>query len=108
MVANKVGIGTAIKERYTRKNGNSLFGADRGEIALPYSRQYRVGRMAETCLWEAVPGAYYAVYKSNGEGKLATFVELPERLLSSCPAKGVYCVTALDKANAESRIFRAW
>lgn len=42
MVANKVGIGTAIKEIYKKKNGNSLFGADRGEIAL-YSRQGQDG-----------------------------------------------------------------
>jgi len=101
MVANKVGIGTAIKEIYKKKTVIPYLG--RTEAKLP-STPVKVRTDGGNLSWEAVPGAYYAVYKSNGEGKLATLVGITRETSFKLPGKGTYCVTALDKANAESRI----
>lgn len=101
VVANKVGIGTAIKEIYKKKTVIPYLG--RTEAKLP-STPVKVRTDGGNLSWEAVSGAYYAVYKSNGEGKLATLVGITRETSFKLPGKGTYCVTALDKANAESRI----
>ena len=101
VVANKVGIGTAIKEIYKKKTVIPYLG--RTEAKLP-STPVKVRTDGGNLSWEAVSGAYYAVYKSNGEGKLATLVGTTRETSFKLPGKGTYCVTALDKANAESRI----
>lgn len=101
IVANKVGIGTAIKEIYKKKTVIPYLG--RTEAELP-SAPANVKANGATLSWSAVPGAYYAVYKSNGDGKLATFVGTTRETSFKLPGKGTYCVTALDKVNAESVI----
>lgn len=75
----------------------------RTEAKLP-STPVKVRTDGGNLSWEAVSGAYYAVYKSNGEGKLATLVGTTRETSFKLPGKGTYCVTALDKANAESKI----
>ena len=69
VVKKKEIVGTAIKEIYKKKTVIPYLG--RTEAKLP-STPVKVRTDGGNLSWEAVSGAYYAVYKSNGEGKLAT------------------------------------
>ena len=71
MVANKVGIGTAIKEIYKKKTVIPYLG--RTEAKLPSTPVKGQDGWRKLVLGSGTR-RYYAVYKSNGEGKLATLV----------------------------------
>lgn len=101
MVENKVGIGTAIKDVYKKKTVIPYLGRIEAQLPAIPSNVKMDGNMLS---WSAVPGAYYAVYKSNGEGKVADFIGTTKETLFKVSEKGTYCVTALDKVNAESKI----
>ena len=58
-----------------------------------------------TLNWDEVKNAkYYAVYKSNGNKKMATLIETVDGLSFQITEKGKYFVTALDSNNLQSTI----
>lgn len=101
MVASRVGIGTVIGEIYKKKTVIPCL--ERTEAKLP-STLVKVRTDDGNLSWEAILGAYYTVYKDNGKGRLATLVGITRETSLKLLGRGVYCVTALDRANAESRI----
>lgn len=55
--------------------------------------------------WDAVPDCYYAVYRNNGDGNVATLVKITYDTEVEVPENGNYFVTALTRGlNAESMI----
>lgn len=58
-----------------------------------------------TLNWDEVKNAkYYAVYKSNGDKRIATLIETVDGLSFQLTEKGKYFVTALDSNNLQSAI----
>ena len=55
--------------------------------------------------WSGVSNCYYAVYRSNGDGNMATLVSITYDTTVEVPAAGQYFVTAVTMGlNAESKI----
>ena len=55
--------------------------------------------------WDAVKECYYAVYRSNGDKKEATLVEITTKTSYAMPEDGKYFITAVNKHdNSESEI----
>ena len=98
---NKVGITNAIKEIYKKPTLLPYLG--RTDAQLP-ATPTNVKMSGNTLSWNAAGEVYYAIYKSNGEGKVADFVGTTKETSFKVSAKGTYCVTALNKVNAESKI----
>lgn len=101
LVENKVGIANTIKEIYKKPTLPPYLGrTDAQQPATPTN----VKMNGNTLSWSAVENAYYAIYKSNGEGKTADLIGSTKETSFKVPEKGTYCVTALNKHNVESKI----
>lgn len=101
LVENKVGIADAVREIYKKP------------VLIPYlGRVPAVAPAAPAHLkisgnslsWSEVSGAYYAVYKSNGEKQVATLIGTTRETKFTLPEKGTYFVTAVNEVNAESEM----
>lgn len=101
LVENKVGIANAIKDIYKKPALLPYLG--RTNTQLP-AAPGNVKVSGNSLSWSAVADAYYAIYKSNGDGKVADLIGITKESSFKLSAKGNYFVTALDKHHAESAI----
>lgn len=102
LVQNKVNIMDVIKNVYA--NPAVLPYVGKSTPVLP-SAPDNVRVSGTQLQWDAVSGAYYAVYRSNGNGKVATVISVTRETSVELPEKGTYFVTAVNsKNNAESTL----
>jgi hypothetical protein len=99
LIANKMGIVSVIESQYASPAIPPVFGKSTVTLAAPTG----VSQSSGTLSWTAVGAAtHYAVYKSNGDKKVATLMGTTTALSYKLPSSGTFFVTALNKANAES------
>lgn len=102
LLQNPVQIMDVIKKVYATPAILPYLG--KGEPILP-TAPTNVRINGTTLQWDAVPNAYYAVYRSNGNGKEATVESTTHDTSITLSQKGTYFVTALNiKNNAESKL----
>ncbi len=104
LVENKVGIMNVIKEVY--KNPVLLPYLGRNAAVIPATpTNLRVN--GDNLSWEEVQNTYYAVYKSNGSGQVASLIGTTKTSNYRLTERGTYYVTALSKNSAESELSNA-
>ncbi len=102
LTENRVGITDAIKGLYAKPVLPPYLGRDK---ASQPSAPSQLAVSGATLSWRAVSGAaYYAVYRSNGDGAEADLVGTAEETSFALPGKGTYFVTALTSRHAESPV----
>lgn len=100
---NKCDVKSVIRKQYATKALIPFYGKYTAvKPATPENVQLIEG--GKLC-WDAVKDCYYAVYRSNGNGKTATLVNVTTALSYTLSEEGKYFVTAVSKKdNSESAI----
>lgn len=100
LLQNKANIMDVIQKAYAHPAVLPYVGKDEPVLPMAPSGLRINGSQLQ---WNAVSGAYYAVYRSNGTGNVATVVSVTRDPFVSLLEKGTYFVTAIDANNhAES------
>lgn len=103
MVTNRCDINSVIKNRYARKALVPFYGKYT-EVKPAAPGNVRILDVSNLT-WDAVKECYYAVYRSNGDKKEATLVEVTTKTSYAMPEDGKYFITAVNKHdNSESEI----
>lgn len=101
LVENKVGIADAIKAIYSQTVLPPYLGRT---PAVAPSKPANVKIKGNIMSWDEVTGAHYAVYKSNGESKVASLIQVTKDTKCNLADIGTYFVTAISPDNAESEL----
>lgn len=102
LMDNKLGLTNIISSNYSKKALVPYF-CSAPEASVRPAAPSQVKITGKNLTWKASPGAKcYAVYKVSINKKTAVLVGVTEGLSYTIPARGIYCVTALSKENAES------
>lgn len=99
LVENQVGIAEAIKEIYKKPALLPYLG--RVPAVVP-SLPIHIKIEGSILSWSEVADAHYAVYKSNGNTRIASLIGITRDTKFNLTEKGSYFVTAISNNNAES------
>lgn len=100
LVENKIGITNLLTDIYKNKVIPPYLG--REEVQKPNAPVLALN--GSKLSWDNVNAAYYAIYKDNGDGKIATLIGTTKETTFNATTKGIYYVTALNKKHAESEL----
>lgn len=102
MQTNPLKTNEVIKEHYNKLELPPYLGV---ETMVQPAAPENVKADGKMLSWDAVPDCYYAVYRNNGDGNVATLVKITYGTEVEVPENGNYFVTALTRGlNAESMI----
>lgn len=103
IVKNRCNIDSVLEARYAEKALVPFYG--KYASIKPASPSNVMILKINNLTWDGVDGAYYAVYRSNGDKKVATLVGVTRDTSFELPEDGNYFVTAVNKKdNSESAI----
>jgi len=99
LIADKMGIVSVIRNHYKNPAIPPVF----GKSSIVPSKPTDLKSNSFNLSWTAVVNAErYAIYRSNGDKKVASLAGFSTTPSYNVSSKGTYFVTALDAANAES------
>ena len=102
MLSDPVNTNKVIKEQFNKLELPPYLGV---ETMVQPAAPENVKADGKMLSWDAVPDCYYAVYRNNGDGNVATLVKITYDTEVEVPENGNYFVTALTRSlNAESMI----
>lgn len=103
IISNPRDIKAVLRARYAKKALIPFYG--NYTSVKPASPSNLKILNVDNLTWDVVDGAYYAVYRSNGDKQEATLVEVTRNTTYVMPEDGKYFVTAVNKKdNSESAI----